>query len=398
METSSFFTKPDFRVGQLANLDYPCSCGRRHRVPIAHIATGAGALQALPGIVAPFAGKNALLMGDSHTFPLAGERVQAVLAEAGLNVRTHLFSRREHYVTDEAAIGELLVALPQDTDLIVAVGSGTMNDVARVVSVRCRLPYLIVGTAPSMDGYASSTSAVICGDEKVSVPLGSPWGIVIDTDLLVTAPAEMLSAGIGDVLGKHVAMADWRLAAREGREHFCGELSNLIEVACRRCQENYRGVLARDPAAVGDMADTLVMAGAAISMFGTSRPCAGSEHQLAHAWEVEAVRRGGQSPLHGNFVGLGTIAALLLYQEAGAAFDFSDLHYALPDPAAIEAILQAAGGWALRERLGIDREVFYAAFEHSARFHPRYTLLTFLYEKGCLARFAAAVTRRVYGE
>ena len=397
MCSASFFTQPDFSVSRLAKLDYPCSCGRRHRVPIGDIAVGSGVLEELPGIVSSYKGKNVLLIGDSHTFPLAGERVRALLEKAGLRVETHIFSRREHYVTDEAAIGELLVALPQDTELIVTVGSGTMNDVTRAVSTRCRLPYMIIGTAPSMDGYASSTSAIICGDEKRSVPLSSPRGIVMDTDLLVTAPEEMLSAGIGDVLGKHVTLADWRLAAREGREHYCGELSDLIELACRRCQSNYRGVLTRDPGAVGYMADTLVMAGAAISMFGTSRPCAGSEHALAHVWEVDAIRRGGQSPLHGNFVGLGTIAAILLYREAGREFDFSDLHYTLPDPEDIETILREAGGWALRERLGVDRTGFLAAFEHAARTNPRYTILTFLHEKGCLDRFAAAVTGRIYG-
>ena len=144
-----------------------------------------------------------------------------------------------------------------------------------------------------------------------------------------------------------------------------------IALACRRCQENYRGVLARDPAAVGDMAATLVMAGAAISMFGTSRPCAGSEHQLAHVWEVADIRRQrGDSGLHGNFVGLGTIASILLYREAG--------------------------GWALREKLGVDRDGFYAAFSRAAQQNPRYTILTFLQEKGCLDRLAERVTARIY--
>ena len=381
-------------VSDLARLDISCACGRRHRVPIQHIRTGAGALNDLPGMVGDFAGKNALLVGDTHTWPLAGERVKALLESAGLAVRPCLFSRRDHYVTDEAAIGELLVRMPQDTDLIVAVGSGTMNDISRAVSTRCGRPYIIVGTAPSMDGYASSTSAVICGDEKLSVPLGSPWGIVMDTDLLVTAPEEMFSAGIGDVLGKHVTLADWRLAAREGREHFCGEISDLIETAVRRCQSGYRDVMARDPAAVADMADTLVMAGVAISMFGTSRPCAGSEHQLAHVWEVAALRRGGPSPLHGNFVGLGTVAALRLYRLAGEDCDLSDLGYDLPDPAVIEAILAEAGGWADRDRLGVDRALFTEAFTHAARVNPRYTLLTFLHEKGQLERYA----REVAGE
>ena len=385
-------------VGKLAQLDLRCSCGRRHSVPIRHIVTGEGALTRLAEVVDGFEGKNAFLVGDSHTYPLAGDRVRAMLSEAGLRVRSHVFSRRDRYLTDEAAIGEMLVQLPQDTDLIVAVGSGTMNDISRAVSVRCRVPYVIVGTAPSMDGYASSTSAIICGPEKLSVPLGSPYGIVIDPELLITAPDEMLSAGIGDVLGKHVALADWRLAAREGREHDCPEIQALIEAACRRCQTGYRGVLRRDRDAVRDMADTLVMAGAAISMFGTSRPCAGSEHQLAHAWEVAEIRRDApRFNLHGNFVGLGTLAAIRLYREASREFDFSDLRYALPDPGDIDAILRQAGGWASAERLGVDRELFLEAFVHAARVNTRYTILTFLDERGWLERCAKRVAESMYG-
>ena len=385
------------KVRELANLDVQCACGHRHRVPIRHIVTGEGALSELAGIAREFDGKNAFLVGDSHTYPLAGARVGAMLAEGGMQVRSHVFARRDHYLTDEAAIGEMLVQLPQDTDLIVAVGSGTMNDVSRAIAVRCRIPWVIVGTAPSMDGYASSTSAVICGPEKLSVPLGSPYGIVIDPELLVTAPDEMLSAGIGDVLGKHVALADWRLAAREGREHDCPQIQALIGAACRRCQAGWRGVLRRDRAAVIDMADTLVMAGAAISMFGTSRPCAGSEHQLAHAWEVAEIRRGAPHiNLHGNFVGLGTLAALRLYRAAGREFDFSDLGYALPAPEDIEAILRQAGGWASLDGLGVDRELFQEAFLHAARSNPRYTILTFLDERGRLEGYARQVADETF--
>ncbi|MBR2263208.1 MAG: sn-glycerol-1-phosphate dehydrogenase [Firmicutes bacterium] len=387
---------PTLRLSDLAGLDLQCCCGRRHQVPIRHIVTGKRALDRLPEVVASFSGKHALLVGDSHTWPLAGEKAQALLTSAGIQVTPYIFSRRDHYLTDEYAIGELLVALPQQTDLIVTVGSGTMNDVTRAVAVRCGLPWIIIGTAPSMDGYASSTSAIIINDEKRSVPLGPPYGIVMDTDLLVTAPDEMLSAGIGDVLGKYVTLADWRLAAQEGKEHYCETIAGLIEAACGRCLAGYENVLARVPAAIEDMAGTLVMAGVAISMFGTSRPCAGSEHQLAHVWEVAAIQRGGQSPLHGNFVGLGTVASILLYQAAAENFGFADLLEALPEAEMISDILSKAGGWASKERLGIDRALFESSFTHAARTNPRYTILTYLEERGCLETYAKQVTALLY--
>ena len=78
-------------------------------------------------------------------------------------------------------------------------------------------------------------------------------------------------------------------------------------------------------------------------------------------------------------------------------FDFSDLHYTLPDPDEIEAILRQAGSWALKEKLGVSREEFLGSFEHAARVNARYTILTYLYEKGCLGRFAETVAARIYG-
>ncbi len=384
-------------ISDLAGLDLQCSCGRRHQIPIRHIITGEGALDRLPEAAAEFAGKHALVVGDSHTWPLAGDRALELLESAGVNVTKYVFARREHYVTDEYAIGELLVAMPAQTDLIVTVGSGTMNDVSRTVAVRCRIPWIIIGTAPSMDGYASSTSAIIVGPEKRSVPLGSPYGIVMDHRLLVTAPDEMLSAGICDVLGKYVTLADWRLAAREGREHYCEVIAEMIETAVRRCQAGSNDVLSRDPAAIGDMTETLVMAGGAISMFGTSRPCAGSEHQLAHVWEVAALRNGGPGLLHGNFVGLGTIASILLYGASREAYGFKDLSDALPEAAVIQEIIDRAGGWATKEKLGIDRTLFEQSFVHAARTNPRYTILTYLDERGCLDTYAKQVTGMLYG-
>lgn len=383
-------------VSELANLDVPCECGERHRVPIRHIHSGAGALANLARIAAEFHGKRVFLAGDSHTMPLAVKAVRAILEDASIIVREYLFSRREHYLTDESAIGEMLVHLPQDTDLIIAIGSGTMNDISRVVSIRCRIPYVIIGTAPSMDGYASSTSAVITGGEKVSVPLGTPYGVIADSDLLITAPDVMLSAGIGDVLGKHTTLMDWRLAAREGRERYCPVIAGLIETACRRCEAGYEAVLSRSPEAVCDMADTLIKAGVAISMFGTSRPASGSEHQLAHSWEVAAIRRSSDSALHGNFVGLGTVAAILLYQEAGKEFDFSSLNYQLPGADKMLSILQKAGGYALKEKLGVDEAMFRESFVHAARTNPRYTILTYLDERDRLEYYAEKITAMMY--
>ena len=62
-----------------------------------------------------------------------------------------------------------------------------------------------------MDGYASNVAPLIIKDTKTTYEVGRPKAIIGDTDILAQAPAEMIRAGIGDMLGKYVCLADWKL-------------------------------------------------------------------------------------------------------------------------------------------------------------------------------------------
>jgi len=200
------------RVSSFANLNMACACGRTHTVPIQKIMAGSGSLAELSGALEAFRGARVFLAGDVNTMPLAGQRVRAMLAQAGCEVTEHVFPARTHM--DERLMGSMLIRLKPGTQLIVTIGSGTLNDCSRVIGARCGIPYIIIGTAPSMDGYASSVSAVVVGDEKLSVPLGVPYGIIADSSIMKTAPDEMISSGVFDIMGKFVALSDWRLAQR----------------------------------------------------------------------------------------------------------------------------------------------------------------------------------------
>ena len=53
---------------------------------------------------------------------------------------------------------------------MVGVGSGVINDIGKILSHTAGLPYAIVATAPSMDGYASATASVARDGLKISLP------------------------------------------------------------------------------------------------------------------------------------------------------------------------------------------------------------------------------------
>jgi glycerol-1-phosphate dehydrogenase [NAD(P)+] len=225
------------------------------------------------------------------------------------------------------------------------------------------------------------------------VRLCVPYAILADTALLKTAPQVMLSSGVGDILGKYVAIRDWRLALREQGEYACERIISMVEDAAGRCVAGIPGVVRREAQALLDMADTLIMSGAAIAMHGeSSRPASGCEHQLAHYWEVALLLGGGkESPLHGNLVGLGTQAACRLYQLAGEEFDLA-LPGALPAAGEIAGYMAQLGDYASLEALGVTRELFYDSFFHATKANGRYTLITYLTEKNRLEHYAALLT------
>ena len=380
-------------ISDFADLRMECACTRTHTVSIKHIHTGKGAINRLADVLENFKNERVFLVGDKNTMPLARESVNKFLVDAGCEVTEHVFEREKNLVLDEQLIGSMLVRMPQMTGLIVTIGSGTLNDLSRVIATRTKLPWVIIGTAPSMDGYASTVSPIAMEGTKRSVPLGVPYAILADSDLLCTAPDEMLSSGVGDILGKYVALCDWQLATRETGEYYCDYITDMIYTAAGRCANSVDNVKTRDAAALSDMADTLILSGLAISMHGLSRPASGCEHQLAHYWEVALHGKGPREndSLHGNYVALATEAACRLYELAAGEFDMS-FSYFPPKAQWVKEHMALLGDYSTIKTLGVTRELFYESFFHATESNKRYTLIMFLEHKGRLEHYARILT------
>ena len=138
---------------------------------------------------------------------------------------------------DPAAKADIFAYSPLP-DLVLAVGSGTVNDSCRVASYRLNLPYAIVGTAPSMDGYASAGSPFLFNGSKATVQATTPKYIIADLDVMKDAPWDMMLAGIGDMFGKYTGMLDWELARDYTGEYFCEKIGKDVIDATDKCLEN----------------------------------------------------------------------------------------------------------------------------------------------------------------
>ena len=384
----------DRPISQWAGMEYSCACGKSHKVDIQAIRVGSGVIQELPGILRDLGASHIFLVADNYTYEAAGRQVEQLLDQAGLAYHKRVFQTETPLVPNEYALGSVLAAMTSQDDMLLAVGSGTLNDVTKYVSARTGMPYVIAATAPSMDGYASTVAPTILDGFKTTLPAVYPAAIVADVDILKDAPMPMLTAGFGDIIGKFTSLADWRLSHQLNGEYYCPEVAGVIEAAVETCAANAQALAQREPQAIQAVTEALILSGLAMGMVGVSRPASGAEHQMAHYWEMDALRRGEEHPLHGNAVGVGTVLAASLYEMA---VEYLPQGFAAPDKGQILACLQAAGSCADPKELGIRRELCLESLLHAMELRDRFTVQKLLEQKGKLSLCAQELVARYYG-
>lgn len=428
-----------------------CGCGRVHRCDLTSVQIGPGVLEELPAQVRALGFGRVFLLMDKNTRRAAGERAAVLLRDDGLSCTEYILPGEEP-VPDEAALGGILAAYPKDCDLLVAVGSGTINDLGKFVSFQLGRPCLLVATAASMDGFASPVAALFTDRLKTTYPAHAPVAILADTGVLCAAPPEMLCAGFGDLLGKYTCLCDWKLAALVTGEYYCDTVEGLMREALERAMNEQDGVRSGSPAAVEEVTDALVASGIAMSYAGNSRPASGSEHHISHLWEMRYLQEGRKPVLHGIKVGIGTLVSLRLYEflrtarvdfvaarerarlytpdaweaEARRVFgpaaegvirlerqagknapeavlrrlaateqswrEIQTAASSLPSSALVEELLRSAGAPVNPMEIGVDRALTEDGIRFAKEVRDRYTVLQLLWDLGLLDDAAHTVT------
>ena len=289
-----------------------CSCGKMHTVAVDEVLVGKGTIGKIPAFLNKYGAKKPFLLADRNTFAAAGEKVCKVLDAAQISYSQYIFQSNA-LEPDEASVGSAVMHFDKSCDLIIGIGSGVINDIGKILSNVSGRKYIIVGTAPSMDGYASATSSMSMDGLKVS--LGSRCADVIigDTDVLKNAPEHMLKAGLGDMLAKYVSIAEWRIAHLITGEYYCERVAELIRTALKKCVDNAEGLLKRDEQAIEAVFEGLVIGGVAMAYAGVSRHASGVEHYFSHVWDMRGLEFGTQVDLHGIQCAIGTLQAARLY-------------------------------------------------------------------------------------
>ena len=287
-----------------------CSCGKRHDCDIKYVYIEKNAANRLCEICKDFS--SALIVADQNTFTAAGEATETALGQK-LKEKV-IFDGSKILVPNEKAVEAVNQKL-DGIDIIVGIGSGVIQDLCKYVSHQNKIPYLVVATAPSMDGYASNGAAMIMGGMKVTYPAGLPIALVADTEVLSKAPIEMLKSGYGDIIGKFSALNDWKLSNLVNGEYFCQYIYDLTLEQIDSTLKLASGILDRNEESIKALMEALIIIGILMSFAGSSRPASGSEHHLSHYFEITGIIDGSEYFPHGIDVAYSTIITTRLREE-----------------------------------------------------------------------------------
>ena len=288
-----------------------CACGMTHTCSIKHILVEEGANEKLGGLLGDY--KKILLVADTNTWATCGEVIKA---QIGDRLEGELIYQRDGLlIPNEEAVDEMFARLTDETDLIVGIGSGVIQDTCKYVSFQRKLPYYIVATAPSMDGYASVGAAMIMGGMKITYSTHVPEVILADVNVLKNAPMEMIKSGYGDILGKYSCLNDWKLAKVVRDEYFCDYVYDLTFDMLLKTKDLGPKLLQRDPDAIRTLMDAIVGVGVAMALVGNSRPASGSEHHLSHFFEITGILDDKPYFMHGTDVVYSSVYTEYLREE-----------------------------------------------------------------------------------
>lgn len=249
------------------------------------------------GFMPPF-----VVVSDVNTHAALGERVARALSALGPVTEIIL----DHPHADMAGVRDLAKKL-DGFSAIIAVGSGTVNDLTKFAAFQNGKPYCVFATAGSMNGYTSQTASITLDSGlKISLPAQVPLGFFVDLSVCASAPAYLNAAGFGDCLCRSVAQVDWWMSHRlldtaYFHEPYVIEIPDEIQL-----MERAEGIANGNIEAVGYLFRVLTLCGLGTSMTGVSNHGSMGEHQISHYIDCFA---GDLHPgtLHGQQVGVASI-------------------------------------------------------------------------------------------
>lgn len=292
---------------------FDCPCGETHAIPIHECYVGDDAAKQLAKYARDHCGATALIVSDANTRQAGGDAVLQALTGTGKTVHEKTFGPDALDATD--TLGDEVAQAGENADFFVAVGSGTISDLAKYAGHKLDRPVLLFPTAASMNGYTSAIVALKIRGLKRTLPCTPATGVYADPAVAATAPRRMTAAGVGDFLSKCSSSSDWRAAHLLRGGYFCDRPREFFEGTQEELLCAAQRVGRGETEAVGTILKALILSGLSMVVAGSSAPASGGEHLISHYLDMKQALFGTPHDLHGIQVGVATVYTLGLWER-----------------------------------------------------------------------------------
>ena len=353
----------------------------------------AGALASISAYLEGESWSRAVLIVDAKTKAAAGDQLASLLQAESIHVHViELLANHHGQVNaDEASLVQVLVETPIDTDVLLAVGAGTIHDITRFCSQKLSIPFVAVPTAASVDGFTSKGAPLILRGVKQTIQTAAPVAVFADLDVLCAAPRPLTAAGFGDILGKFTSLLDWEISAKVGGEPYNALAANMTRHSLDTCVDHIEEIAKANEAGIRILMEALIESGIVMQILDFSRPASGAEHHLSHYWEMHLLETDKRQLLHGAKVGVACAIITELYKNWAEQFDASEAGgtnsaalrenweeirlkiAALPTAEALRYYLYQVGAPASTQEIGIDDKLVQDSLNEAYHLRDRCT-------------------------
>lgn len=265
----------------------------------------------------------------------------------------------EYREIDTVVIDDIIrmaFSLPNKTRAIISIGGGKVIDAGKYAAFLKNIPFISVPTSSSSDGFSSASASLIVEGKRSSVPAKLAYGIIVDTEVIRTAPEKFIYSGIGDMISKITAIYDWVYEAEKG----VSQLNDFAVMIAKKAVNSfvrtpYENI--KDEVFLKELLDSLSMSGIANEIAGSSAPTSGSEHLISHALDKLL----DVPQLHGIQVGVATYIMGIVHNHRYKR---------------INTVLTQTGFWDYTATLEMKKEDFIHAIDLAPAIKPhRHTYL-----------------------
>ena len=228
---------------------------------------------------------------------ILGEKIEDSIKDSGIKIK------EISVITDIdfENIAKLAFQPCNNVDALIAVGGGKVIDAVKYMSFLKKLPFISIPTSTSNDGFSSANASLLLKGRRVSLPAKTPYGIIVDIDVIKGAPEKFIYSGIGDLLSNITALYDWKFEEEMGR----GDMDDFAVMISKKAVNSFVRTefkTIKDDLFLKELVESLTLNGIAMEIAGDSSPASGAEHLISHALDQFL----DKPELHGIQVGIAT--------------------------------------------------------------------------------------------